>query len=217
MVLRSEKSSKDCIHVSPFTIDHKNIDFVSSYRYLGFVIMDNLSFKDDISRALSKFYADFNMILRKFSYADKDVKLYLFKQYCLQIYGAEFWLGDGAGGSSAVLKQFSISYHKAIKKLLHFSSHESNHFACQEAQLLTFQHLFNNAKIMSALRLFSQPCIFIRKTIDFLYISSLLLNDVLFILRRDYDIDSLYDNDRDAIYSRICFIQNHEKQMRLGW
>ena len=93
-----EKKCKDCSNVIPFTIDRKNIDFVNSYKYLGFVIMDDLSVKDDINRALSKFYTDFNMILRKFSYADKEVKLYLFKQYCLQIYGAEFWLGDFAGG-----------------------------------------------------------------------------------------------------------------------
>ena len=217
MVLRHGRSCKDWINIAPFTIDHKNIDFVSSYRYLGFIIMDNLSIKDDVNRALSKFYTDLNMILRKFSYTDKNVKLYLFKQYCLQIYGAEFWLGDCAGGSSAVLRQFSISYHKAIKKLLHFSSHESNHFACQEAQLFTFQHLINKVKIMSTLRLFSQPCNFVSKTLDYLYTSSLLLNEVLYILKRDYDIESLFDNDRDAIYSRICYIQNHEKQKRLGW
>ena len=176
-----------------------------------------MSIKEDISRALNKFYSDINMILRKFSYADKDVKLYLFRQYCLQIYGAEFWLRDQAGRSSAVLKQFSVSYHKSIKKILHLSSHESNHYACQEAKLLTFHHFINKLKIMAAIRLFSEPCAFIRKLRDHMYVSSFLLKEVSGILEVDYDVDSVLDNDRDAIYSRICFVQNHERQMRLNW
>ena len=81
--------------------------------------MNNLNIKEDVNRALNKFYIDINMILRKFNYADREVKLYLFKQYCLQIYGAEFWLRDQAGRASAILRQFGVSYHKAIKKLLH--------------------------------------------------------------------------------------------------
>ena len=217
MVVRHKKNCKNWNSILPFSIGHKHIDFVSSYKYLGFVIMDDMSIKDDISRALSKFYTDINMILRKFSYADKEVKLYLFKQYCLQIYGSEFWLRGHSVGSSAVLRQFSVSYHSAIKKLLNLSSHESNNFACQEAQLLTFQHFINKIKIMSTLRLFSQPCHFIRKILDYLYIKSCLLKDVINILKVEYDIDSLLDNDREAMFARICYVQNHENQMRLSW
>ena len=41
------------------------------------------------------------------------------------------------------------------------------------------------------------------------------MNEVFNILEKEYGIDSITDNDKDAIISRICFIQNHEKQMRL--
>ena len=207
--------SKNLNITAPFNINQKQIELVNSYKYLGYTIVNNMSIKDDVNRALSKFHIDINMILRKFSFASKDVKIFLFKQYCLQIYGAEFWLRDSR--SSAVLKQFSVSYHKAIKKLLNLSSHESNHFACQEAHLLTFQHLINKLKIMATIRLFSEPCALIRKIRDYMYISSFLFNEVSDILRRDYDVDSVLDDDRDAIFSRICFVQNHEKQMRLTW
>ena len=217
MIFKHGKYCNDWNNVPSFTIDQKQIECVSSYKYLGYIIVNDLSIKEDVSRALNKFYSDINMILRKFSYADKEVKLYLFKQYCLQIYGAEFWWRDLSSRSSAILKQFSVSYHKSIKKLLQLSSHESNHYACQEAQLLTFQHFINKLKIMAVIRLFSKPCAFIRKIEDHMYISSFLLSEVSNILKTDYDVDTVFENDRDAIYSRICFVQNHEKQMRMSW
>ena len=215
MVFRCSRNKKEINYVAPFVIGSKQIDFVNSFRYLGYIIMDNMNIKDDVNRAMNKFYADINMILRKFNYADKEVKLYLFKQYCLQIYGGEFWLGDRVTGSSATLRQFSVGYHKAIKKLLHLSSHESNHFACQEANVFTFKHFINKLKIMSTLKLLSKPCAFLAKILDYMYISSFFVNEVFNILEKEYGIDSITDNDKDAIISRICFIQNHEKQMRL--
>ena len=42
----------------------------------------------------------------------------------------------------------------------------------------------------------------------------MFLKDVYSILKDIYDIDSLLCNDRDAIISRIAFVQNHESQMR---
>ena len=57
------------------------------------MITDNLNENEDIARVRSKFYSEFNSVLRKFSFTDKDVKLFLFKQYCLQFYGSELWFG----------------------------------------------------------------------------------------------------------------------------
>ena len=48
-------------------------------------------------------------------------------------------------------------------------------------------------------------------------ISSVMINEVLNILKDTYDVESLFDNDFDGILSRIQFIQNHEQQMRLAW
>ena len=85
-------------------------------------------------------------------FTDVKVKLYLFKYYCLQIYGADLWLKDK--GSITALKNFSVAYHKAIKKILGLSTHESNHYACQEAELLIFKHLINRFQINTTFRLF---------------------------------------------------------------
>ena len=131
------------------------------------------------------------------------------------MYGCELWFTNSCSASS--LKQFAIGYHKAVKKLLDLSTHESNHYACQEAQLLTFQHFVNKCKISTAYRLFSRPCAYILQVYDFLSVSSVFLKHVNDLLLNVYEIDSLLDNDKDAIFARICFIQNNEEQMRTHW
>ena len=127
MVFRSSNSCCKRAVVTPFNMNGKPIEFVTSFKYLGFVVTSNLNNKEDIDRVRGKFYSEFNSILRNFNFADQKVKLFLFKQYCLQFYGSELWIGSG--GASGALKQFAIGYHKAIKKLLNLSYHESNHFA----------------------------------------------------------------------------------------
>ena len=60
----------------------------------------------------------------------------------------------------------------------------------------------------------SKPCNFILKILDFFMLSSMFLKDVYSILRDTYNVDSLFLNDKQAIISRIGFVQNHESQMR---
>ena len=197
------------------SIDNEPLQQVNSYRYLGYILSDNLSVVDDMSRALSKFYADFNMILRKFNFTDIKVKLFLFKQYCLQLYGSEMWYNSSR--SLSTLRQFAIGYHKAIKKILGLSYHESNHYACQESNLLTFEHFLNKNRITAVLRMLTKPCAFIEKSIYFFIISSVFYNETAAICKKKYDIEDLFENDREAIFSRILFVQNHETPMREGW
>ena len=164
---------------------------------------------------LKKFYVEFNCLLRKFSFSEREVKLYLFRQYCLQFYGAELWIGNNR--CLGAIRQFSIGYHKAIKKLIGVSFHESNHYVCQETRLLTLEHSLNKIKISAALRLMKSPCDFMAKIHNYMCVSSVFYCDVYNILHYKYDLDSLCDNDIDAIMARIQFIQNHEVQMRNTW
>ena len=154
-------------NIKPFTIDSHNIDFVRSFRYLGYIISSDLNSNDDIVRARNKFYAQFNMLLRNFHFSDTHVQMFLFRQFCLQIYGCELWFNSSF--SKTLFKGFEVGYHKAVKKILKLSYHESNHFACQEAQVFTFRHFIHKCKIMAAFRVLSKPCHFIHKILDFFY------------------------------------------------
>ena len=48
-------------------------------------------------------------------------------------------------------------------------------------------------------------------------LSSVMISVVSNMLKRHYDIDSLFHNDVDAIVLRIQYVQNHEEQMRVTW
>ena len=135
-----------------------------------------MSNDDDINNVRNKFYREFNSMIRKFHFTESQIKLYLFKHYCLQLYGAELWFGSK--GSSGSIKQFAIGYHKAIKKILNLSYHESNHYACQESNLFTFEHLTNKIKIITGRKIIDEPCDFIYKATDYMVISSVMLQDI---------------------------------------
>ena len=133
---------------------------------MGYFISCDLSNKEDVERDRNKFCYDFNVLLRKFGYTNISVKLFLFKQYCLQFYGPDLW--DNNRGILGSLKVFSIGYHKCLKKLLGLSMHESNHFACQEARLLTFDHLINKLKITFVFRILMKKFDFLDKFFSYL-------------------------------------------------
>ena len=206
----SKVNTKNLIHINSDYIEN-----AESVKYLGYILCSSLKDNDDINRVRSKFYVDFNIILRKFHFADEKVKLYLFKQYCLQFYGSELWFGRETANSA--VKQFAIGYHKAIKKILGLSSHESNHFACEQASILMFNHFINKLKIKAIFRFLLKPCIFIEKSLNFLHLSSAMVRHVSKIAGDIYGIETLFDNDIQAIDSRIWYVQNHEEQLRISW
>ena len=67
---------------------------------------------------------------------------------------------------------------------------------------------------MTALRLFDSPCDFIRKCMPFLRISSVICAHIKELFQKEYDIENVFENDSDAINSRIIFVQNHEETLR---
>ena len=81
----------------------------------------------------------------------------------------------------------------------------------------TFEHFVNKQKIFAGLRFMTNPCDFIIKTSAFLTVSSFLYRDLYDTLRHTYGLESLLDNDKDALMSRIVYVQNHESQLRTSW
>ena len=63
-------------------------------------------------------------------------------------------------------------------------------------------------------RLYFSPCCFIEKIMKYILVSSVFINEVEKFSSDKYQIDDLFDNDTQAICSRILFVQNHESQMR---
>ena len=113
--MKFQKTIQNCFDYT-VKIGGENIEFVEEVKYLGFLMNSQLSNKFDILRERNRFYNTFNTILRKFYFVNTNIFLFLFKTYCLQFCGASLWCG--VSGSKTVLKQFSVGFHKAIKKIL---------------------------------------------------------------------------------------------------
>ena len=58
---------------------------------------------------------------------------------------------------------------------------------------------------------------FVQKVSYLLNMSSAFLNKIIDLFIVKYDIEMLLEQDRDAIISRLQFVQNHEGRMREVW
>ena len=83
------------------------------------ILSNNLSSNEDITRARNRFYVQFNMLLRNFHSSYINVQFFLFRQFCLQVYGFKFWF-DGSY-STTLSKALGFGYHKVVKKFLELS------------------------------------------------------------------------------------------------
>ena len=61
------------------------------------------------------------------------------------------------------------------------------------------------------------PCTFVEKVAYFLNVSSVFFNETREVFLNKYEVGMLLDQDKNAIISRLQFVQNHEGRMREGW
>ena len=73
-----------------FTWNHLNILNVNQSKYLGIVINET-NCNPDLKRQMCKLYANINMLIRKFTKCSPDVKCFLFKSYCSNLYCSILW------------------------------------------------------------------------------------------------------------------------------
>ena len=53
-----------------------------------------------------------------------------------------------------------------------------------------------------------------KKIFKYMSVSSEFFKEIFELADRKYGINDIIDNDKDAIYARIVYIQNHEAPMR---
>ena len=89
-----------------FYLDQMEIPTVDQCRYLGITISTNNS-DVHLKRQMRKLYANVNLLLRKFSKCSVDVKCFLFKTYCSNLYYAPMWFDC----TKAALITLTIAYN----------------------------------------------------------------------------------------------------------
>ena len=70
---------------------------------------------------MCKLYANINMLIRKFTKCSPDVKCFLFKSYCSNLYCSILWYDC----SKTALKNLRIAYNNSLQKLLGIPKYNS--------------------------------------------------------------------------------------------
>jgi len=102
------------------TLWSSQLQFVSSFRYLGHIITTTLSDIDDIQREIkSMLFFRTNILIRKFSHCSFTVKCSLLRSYCLSLYDIGLWRKF----TVSCMNKLRSCYNKYIKSF--FGYHRS--------------------------------------------------------------------------------------------
>ncbi len=193
-----------------FTLNNKQLSIVDDFKYLGIALTSNMRNDKDIRRCELAFLRQFYSIFRKFSYADESTLCFLFSSHCMSFYGSEIWCDRR--GSKSSLRTLEVTYHKCIKKVMKVPIHTSNHLICEKTGFFVFKHLINWKMISFFFKLIrTESKCFLPHICHFLSYSELIRN-VKEIFFDDYNIINVFENDIDAIRSRIEFVQSREER-----
>ena len=112
MVFVPKERSKLIGHTFPsFQYNGVLLSFVSEFKYLGHQIACDLSDDNDIRREIRNMFVRINILIRKFAKCSKDVKILLFRTYCLCLYDNALWYNNTTG----IFCKLQSCYIKCIK------------------------------------------------------------------------------------------------------
>ena len=109
-----------------FTFDGDSLQYVKTFKYLGHIITDTFSDDDDIHREIRNMFIRTNIRTRRFSKCSADVKIILFRAYCMCLYDAGLWSRYKAGSFNKLLS----CYNKCLKCYSGSNAETSLHRFC---------------------------------------------------------------------------------------
>ena len=106
----------------------------------GDTINDKMEDDADMYRQRRMFYAQANMLVRKFHYCSVEVKINLFRAYCTPLYTAPLWVKY----KKESLRKLKVAYNDALRILLKKPRGSSASQLFCNSGLNTFQALLRN-------------------------------------------------------------------------
>ena len=97
-------------------LNDRPVEFVTSHKYLGVLISDNLKDDCDIKRQIKALYARGNMLTHKFHFCSDNVKRCLFRTFCTSNYGCEMW----SNFSNSSYRKINVAYNSIFRKFMKF-------------------------------------------------------------------------------------------------
>ena len=101
------------------TLGTNILNFVTSVKYLGHVIRNDLSDHDDMEGQLKSLFIRANSIIRKFANCSDTVKVMLFKCYCVNMYCSSLWCNY----SNTQLARVKVAYNNSFRYLMGLPRH----------------------------------------------------------------------------------------------
>ena len=96
-----------------FSIGDEIIPVNDKYKYLGQVLTSDLKDNSDINRQIKLFYAQGNILARKFYMCSDEVKKMLFRSYCNSPYGCHLWWRY----NQETMRRLTVSFNNAFRIL----------------------------------------------------------------------------------------------------
>ena len=159
------------IHVPNFTLNGKQVDIVSSHKYLGVILDDAYNENMDLVRQTKAIYACDNILIKRFSVRDKEVKILLFKSYCSSFYCSQLW----SSYSTVSYKKLKCLYNRIMRILFNLNSDCSISAKCLEFNIDCFDVLLRKSVFSFRNRLLSSDNLIIESICrsDYFYNCSL--------------------------------------------
>ena len=107
------KSKSIKITQTLFFLNLLKVPIVESCRYLGNTISTKHS-DLDLKKQIRKIYANTNLLLRKLSKCSVDVKCYLFKTYCSNLYCAPMWFDC----TKTAFKKWKLALNNSLRRFM---------------------------------------------------------------------------------------------------
>ena len=103
-----------------FVLGKLVIPAVDKCKYLG-IIVSEANCDGDLKRQMRTYYANANMLLRKFSYCFPNVKCCMFKSYCATMYCSSMWFDS----TVTSMKKLKIANNNGLRRLLNLPKYNS--------------------------------------------------------------------------------------------
>jgi hypothetical protein len=109
-----------CSSYPAFSIADCNLLFVEHFKYLGHIIENSMSDDSDINRELKCLFVRANLLCRRFHTCTLQIKLKLFRAFCICFYDTAFY-----NYTAGVLSKFIACYNKCAKFLFGYHKYSS--------------------------------------------------------------------------------------------
>ena len=86
-----DKHKAVCTSFPQFQLAGCYLSFVSQFRYLGHIIENTFCDDSDIHRELKYLFTRTNLLIRRFTQCSLQVKVQLFKSFCICFYNIALW------------------------------------------------------------------------------------------------------------------------------